>query len=68
MKVLLDIRDNKAAFVMELLQNLPFVKAKKISAAKAKAIENLAEAVHDVKLAKEGKIKLKNLDQLLNEL
>lgn len=53
---------------MELLQNLPFVKARKISAVKAKAIENLAEAVHDVKLAKEGKIKLKNLDQLLNEI
>jgi hypothetical protein len=31
MKVLLDIKDNKAGFVMELLKNLPFVKAKTLT-------------------------------------
>ncbi len=29
MKILLDIKDNKADFVMKLLHNLSFVKAKK---------------------------------------
>ena len=31
MKVILDIKDNKAAFVMELLSSLSFVKAKPLS-------------------------------------
>jgi hypothetical protein len=31
MKVILDIKDNKAAFVMELLNNLSFVKARPLS-------------------------------------
>jgi len=35
MKVLLDIKDNKADFVMELLENFSFVKAKTLSDEKA---------------------------------
>ncbi len=31
MKVLLDIKDNKADFVMELLKNLSFVKTSKLT-------------------------------------
>jgi hypothetical protein len=68
MKVILDIKDKNAPFVMELLKNLPFVKTKELTNEKARILENLAEAVNEVKLAKQGKIKLKNLDQLLNEL
>lgn len=41
MKVLLDIKDNKAEFVMELLQSLSFVKAEPISASKAKFSKEL---------------------------
>jgi len=36
MKVMLDIKDNKADFVMELLKNLSFVKATPISTYKKK--------------------------------
>lgn len=36
MKVLLDIKNNKADFVMELLQSLSFVKAEPISTSKAR--------------------------------
>ena len=68
MKVLIDIRDNKAAFVMELLNNLPFVKAKPISDEKALLIEEIKEAVENVKLAKQGKLRAKPLNELLNEL
>jgi len=68
MKVLLDIKDDKAGFVMELLQSLSFVKAEPISANKAKFIKEFKASVDEVILAKQGKIKLKTADQLINEL
>lgn len=36
MKILLDIKDSKAAFFMELLKNFSFVKAEPLKAGKAK--------------------------------
>ena len=64
MKVLVDIRDNKAAFVMELLNNFPFVKTKPISNEKALLMEEIKEAVENVKRAKQGKLKAKPLNEL----
>ena len=53
MKVLLDIKDAKAPFVMELLQSLSFVKAKPLSPPyKAKVLEDVKEAVEEMKLIK----------------
>ena len=66
MIVLLKVKDNKANFILELLNNFPFVKAESISPAKAQFIEELKTAVEEVNLAKEGKIKLKTADQLLD--
>jgi hypothetical protein len=54
MKVLVDIRDNKAAFIMELLNNFPFVKAKPITNEKALLMEELKEAVENVKVRGSG--------------
>ena len=68
MKVILDIQDNKADFVMELLNSLSFVKAEPISATKAKFLKELKGSVQEVVLAKQGKIKLQTAEQLLNEL
>jgi hypothetical protein len=68
MKVLLDIKDNKADFVMELLSSLSFVKAEPISPAKAQFFKELKASVEEVVLAKQGKIKLKTAEQLLDEL
>lgn len=68
MKVLVDIRDNKADFVMELLNSLSFVKAQPISEEKAELIEEIREAVKNVKLVKQGKLKAKPLSELLREL
>ena len=68
MKVILDIKDNKADFVMELLRSLSFVKAEPISPAKAQFFKELKASVEEVRLAKQGKIKLKTAEQLLNEL
>ena len=68
MKLLLDIKDSKADFIIELLRNFPFVKAKPLTPAKAQLMEEIKESVEEVKLARQGKAKLKTLDQLLNEL
>jgi hypothetical protein len=68
MKVLLDIKDHKADFVMELLHNFPFVKAETISPSKARFLKEFKQAVDEVNLAKQGKIKLKTAEQLLDEL
>ncbi len=68
MKVLLDIKDNKASFVLELLKNFSFVKAKTLTSSKAQFLEELREAVEEVSLIKAGKKKTRNLEDFLNEL
>lgn len=68
MKILLDIKDNKAAFFMEMLQNFSFVKATTLTESKAEFIKEFKEAVDEVKLAKQGKIKLQSARDFLNEL
>lgn len=68
MKVLLDIKDTKASFVMELLKNFPFVKAKPITAQKAQLMEEIKEAVEELKSVKAGKKKVRNAEDFLHEL
>jgi hypothetical protein len=68
MKVLLDIKDSKADFVMELLNNLTFVKTEAISSSKARFLKDFKKAIDEVELAKEGKVKLKTAEQLFDEL
>lgn len=68
MKVLLDIKDTKAQFVMELLKSFSFVKTKTISDEKALLIEEIKEAVEEMKLIKAGKLKARNAEDLFNEL
>ncbi len=68
MKLILDVKDDKAAFFIELLKNFSYVKARPISSEKSEILEGLKEAVEQVNLAKQGKIKLKPARQLLDEL
>jgi hypothetical protein len=68
MKVLLDIKDNKAMHLMEVLKGLSYVKAKTISSEKALLMEEMKEAVGNLTLARKGKLKLKTARQLYNEL
>ncbi len=68
MKVILDIKDNKVDFVMELLDSLSFVKAKSISPSKAELMEEIKEAVEYINLVKKGKVKARPAKDLLNEL
>lgn len=68
MKILLDIKDDKAAFIMELLNNFKFVKASPLTPYKAEVLEGLKEAVREVNLIKAGKKKAQALSEFLNEL
>jgi len=69
MKVLIDIQnETKVPFIMEFLESQPYVKAKPLSNAGAKIIQDLKEAMNEVKRHRQGKIKLKTAEQLLSEL
>ncbi len=68
MKILLEIKDNKANVVMELLNDLPYVKTTTISPTKALLIKELKEAVDEMKLIRAGKKKARNAETFLNKL
>ncbi len=68
MKMLLEIKDSKAAFVKELLNSLSFVKAKTLTSEKALLIEEINEAVEELKQVKAGKKKARNAEEFLHEL
>lgn len=68
MKVLLDIKDNKAASLMEVISGLSYVKVTPISEEKALLMEEIKEAVEEMKLIRQGKLKGIPAKQLLDEL
>ncbi len=68
MKVLLDIKDSKATFILELLNNFKFVKTKPLTPHGAEILEGVKNAVEEMKLIKEGKLKGTPAKELLNEL
>ncbi len=68
MKVLLEIQDNKALHLLEVLRGLPYVKTKTISDEKALLIEEIKEAVDNLALVRKGKLKARPAKDLLNEL
>ncbi|MGV3546377.1 MAG: hypothetical protein ACO1N4_04885 [Pedobacter sp.] len=68
MKVLLDIKDNKAQSLLEVLRSLPYVKTTTISDEKALLIEEVKEAVKNLALVREGKLKARPAKELLNDL
>ena len=68
MKAVLDIKDSKAAFVMELLGNFPFVKVQPVSGEKALLLSELKESVDYVNHVKKGKLQARSAKELLNEI
>lgn len=70
MKILLEVKDEKAAFVMELLQSLKFVKAKPMNdiSEKEELLGNIKQAVEELKLIKGGKLKGILAKELIDEL
>jgi hypothetical protein len=68
MKAVLDIKDSRASFVMELLDNFSFVKVKPITNEKALLLSEIREAVDTLNLVKKGKIQARPAKELLNEI
>lgn len=68
MKVLLDIKDNKAHHLLEVSKGLPYVKTQTLTPYKAKVLEDLSAAVGEMKLIKAGKLTARNAEDLFNEL
>jgi hypothetical protein len=68
MKIILDVKDEKASFMMEVLKNFKDVKAKPLTNYKAEVLEGIKEAIEEVKLIKQGKLKGIPAKELLNEL
>jgi hypothetical protein len=68
MKAVLDIKDSKAAFVMELLGNFSFVKIHPITNEKALLLNEIREAVNNVNLVKKGKLQARPAKELLDEI
>ena len=68
MKILLDIPDSKAASLMDVLRSISYVKAKQLTDAKALLMEEIREAVEEMKLIRVGKKKARNAEDFLNEL
>lgn len=68
MKLILDIKDEKAAFIIELLKNFKFVKTQPLSSYKAEILEGLNEAIEEVNQVKLGKKEAQPLREFLNEV
>ncbi len=69
MKILVEIPDSDAAFGMKVLRSLSFVKkAKPMSSGSVNLWDDLNDAAKDVRLHKEGKVKLQSLDEFLGKL
>jgi hypothetical protein len=68
MKIVLQVKDSKAGFILDMLKKYPYVKAKTVLTAKNKLHKDIEEAVDELKLVLEGKKEAKNADDFLNEL
>jgi hypothetical protein len=70
MEVILNIRDkSRAPFLMELLKSLDYVGVKEVMKEReSRVVSDLREALTEVKLHKQGKIKLQTADEFLDGL
>jgi hypothetical protein len=68
MKFVLEVKESKAAALLTLLNDLPYVKTKPLTPYRAKVIEDLKESVDEMNLVLAGKLDARDADELLNEL
>jgi hypothetical protein len=67
-RVMIDIPDNKINFFMELVNNLGFKKVKRLSKKKKEFVDDLKHSLNEVEQHMQGKIKLQQAREFLNEL
>lgn len=68
MKLLLEIPDDKADALLNVLKDLRYVKSQLLSPAKAKFLSEMKDAVVELNLVKAGKKKARNAEDFLHEL
>lgn len=80
MEYIIDVKDAEAPFVLDLLRRFDFVQVRPAEEidndeaddepelTKEQLLADVKEALEEVKLYKQGKIKLKTLDEFLDEL
>jgi len=68
MKLLLDIKDDKAIHLIEVLKSLPYVDVVPYNEEKEQLVDEIKEAVDNLKLMRAGKLTAKPAEELLNEL
>ncbi|MDR3286369.1 MAG: hypothetical protein LBT27_02885 [Prevotellaceae bacterium] len=67
-RVVLNVRDNKYPFLIELLNNFDFIQVEEQGDSEEEIVANLTEAFEQIKLIKEGKLKTTPAKDFLNEL
>ena len=68
-EVIVYIPEKKFSFFMELINSLDFVKKEEITLqSEDQAVKGFKEAVRQINLVKEGKLKARDARELLNEL
>jgi len=68
MKVLLEIKDNKALHLMEVLKSLDYISIKKVEKEHSSALDNIKAGLEEVRLFKEGRLKTTPAEEFLDEL
>jgi hypothetical protein len=68
MKITIEVRDDKAAFFLELLRDFAYVRLDEASAEKARILDSLAQGLKEAKMAERGELKLQSAREWLNEL
>lgn len=68
-QVVLNIKDDKYHFFLDLVKNFDFVQIEEIEGdSKKDILENLTQGFKDLKLYKQGKLKTSSAKDFLNEL
>ena len=72
-QLVLNIPENKYNFFLKVIENFSFVKVSeekeiKLTHKQKQFIDDTKQALNDVEMHQQGKIKLKTIDQVLDEL
>lgn len=68
MKLLLDVKNDKAEAFMNMLKELPYVKVKQLEAIHFRILDDAVQIVDDVHLLEQGKLETRDAKEFLNEL
>jgi len=66
--MLLDIPDNKASFLMNMLRSISYEKTKLFTDSKALLMDEIREAMEEIKGIRSGKKEARNAEEFLNVL